>query len=979
VAEEIGLEEVVDHFTLIGDELELLRNKTGATRLGFAALLKSLLWRGRFPQSLAELPPDAVAHLARQVDVAPSALAGFDLAGRTAARHRTQVRAHTGYRECSLAVGSELSAWLAEHVAVRERRHDRVELALAERCRSELIEPPSPARLAEIARLGVHQAEQAALALVRDRVDPALGARLRGLIAASVDGELDTGALGVIKAPAGSVSLDTMLVEIAKLQAIRALEVPAGLMDGLDPGVVAAWCARAMVEAPSHLRRHADPTLFALLGALLVTREREVIDTLAQLLISTVHKINAHAEQKVVTEFVKDFRRVRGKETLLHRIAEASLETPDGSVREVVFPAAGGESTLADLVREYRSGGSEYQRSKRRVFKASYTNHYRRGLVRLLGVLEFRSNNTAHQPVIDALSLIERYAHSNIQYYPLEEEVVLDGAVDATWTELLTATDSRGRGRVVRGVYEACVFQTLRERLRCKEIWVLGAHEWRNPEEDLPADFETRRDEHYDKLHKPLDPAAFTSTVREEMRAALAALNDELPVLDWLKISERRSGAIQLSPLEAQAEPRNLRRLKKAVRDRWGQVPLIDMLTEAALRTEMLGHLTAVGSREALQRSVLWERLLLIAYSYGTNTGLSAVAAGEHGHTEADLRYTARRYFTVDGARAVAVQLADATFAARHEHVWGQGTTTVASDSTHFRAYDQNLFTEWHSRYGGRGVLIYWHVEKNSMVIHSQLISCAASEVAAMIEGAMRHGTTMKLEGNYVDSHGQSEIGFAITRLLDFDLLPRIKQINKTRLYQPDRGAPGAYPNLKAAMTRPIRWELIEQNYDQMIKYATAIRVGTASTEAILRRFTRNASHPVYQAMLELGRAQKTIFIARYLRDRQLQREIDEGLNVIESWNRVNDVIFFGRSGEFATNRRDQQQLGMLALHILQAALVYVNTLMVQDILAEPEWANVLTEEDKRGLTALFWSHVLPYGEINLNMTRRLALTGAPT
>ncbi len=48
-----------------------------------------------------------------------------------------------------------------------------------------------------------------------------------------------------------------------------------------------------------------------------------------------------------------------------------------------------------------------------------------------------------------------------------------------------------------------------------------------------------------------------------------------------------------------------------------------------------------------------------------------------------------------------------------------------------------------------------------------------------------------------------------------------------------------------------------------MIKYATAIRVGTATTEAILRRFIRTAAHPTYQAMLELGRAQKTIFVSR--------------------------------------------------------------------------------------------------------------------
>ncbi|MFI8829143.1 Tn3 family transposase [Streptomyces sp. NPDC053431] len=61
---------------------------------------------------------------------------------------------------------------------------------------------------------------------------------------------------------------------------------------------------------------------------------------------------------------------------------------------------------------------------------------------------------------------------------------------------------------------------------------------------------------------------------------------------------------------------------------------------------------------------------------------------------------------------------------ARSTELWGQGSTAVASDSAHVRAYDQNLFTEWHSRYGGRGVLIYWHVEKKSLVIHSQLINC---------------------------------------------------------------------------------------------------------------------------------------------------------------------------------------------------------------------------------------------------------------
>jgi TnpA family transposase len=105
---------------------------------------------------------------------------------------------------------------------------------------------------------------------------------------------------------------------------------------------------------------------------------------------------------------------------------------------------------------------------------------------------------------------------------------------------------------------------------------------------------------------------------------------------------------------------------------------------------------------------------------------------------------------------------------------------------------------------------------------------------------------------------------------------------------------------------------------------------------------------------------QKTIFLARHLRGRELQREINEGLNVVESWNRANAVIFYGKGGDLATNRRDEQEMSVLCLRILQAALVYVNTLMIQDLLADPEWADVFTPEDQRGLTPLFWSHCCP-------------------
>lgn len=95
---------------------------------------------------------------------------------------------------------------------------------------------------------------------------------------------------------------------------------------------------------------------------------------------------------------------------------------------------------------------------------------------------------------------------------------------------------------------------------------------------------------------------------------------------------------------------------------------------------------------------------------------------------------------------------------------------------------------------------------------------------------------------------------------------------------------------------------------------------------------------------------------------------------MVESWNAANAVIYYGKGGEISTNRREEVEMAALCLRILQASLVYVNTLMLQDVLAEPAWSEKLTGADRRGLTPLFWSHVRPYGEVNLDLGSRLDL-----
>ena len=109
------------------------------------------------------------------------------------------------------------------------------------------------------------------------------------------------------------------------------------------------------------------------------------------------------------------FKKIRGKARLLFKLAEATVDQPEGIIKEVVYPVVS-KKTLEELVAEFKTMGFDFEREVQESMRSSYGHHYRSMLMPVLDALIFQSNNTVHRPVIEALAVLKANRDSRQQY-----------------------------------------------------------------------------------------------------------------------------------------------------------------------------------------------------------------------------------------------------------------------------------------------------------------------------------------------------------------------------------------------------------------------------------------------------------------------------------------------------------------------------------------------------------------------------------
>ena len=654
-------DELIGTWTLTGADWDLIANKAGATRLGFAAMLKFYEIEGRFPAYREEVPPAVVRYLGSLVKVDPALYAKYPWTGRSIKYRKAQIRRVYGTRPPTEDDEERWARWLAEEICPAETSRDRLAAALRRRCRSEKVEPPAPGQVERVVASGCRQFDDAFAATAAARLGPLACGRLQDLLA-------QPNVLADLKSDPGPLGLDTLLAEIGKLSTVRALGLDESVFAGAADRIVAAWRARAARMYPSDFGECGEPVRYTLLAALCWTRQAELVDGLVELLIGLIHRINARAERRVEKELIGDLASVPGKRGIYTKMIDAALEHPDDTVRDAVYPAVpGGVRTLSALARELKATERAVAERVRYQLRGSYSHYYRRMLAPLLAAWEFRCNNSAYRPVTDAIGLLARYAgtDSDQKLYAASEKVPVDGVVPKAWLDGVVDDG----GRVERIPYELCVLIALREALRRREVYVQGAGRWKDPDEDLPVDFEDNRDVHYSELGKPLDAAEFTGGLRKRLDAGLTRLDKALArnTSGGVRIITRQGSPwVSVPKLDKLPEPRNLAALKAEVQRRWGTIDLLDILKDTAFITDFNDCFASVATREVLDRATLNRRLLLVLFALGTNMGIRQMAVtDEHGVGEAELRHVRSTFVTRENLRAAITTVVNATLEAR--------------------------------------------------------------------------------------------------------------------------------------------------------------------------------------------------------------------------------------------------------------------------------------------------------------------------
>jgi TnpA family transposase len=392
---------------------------------------------------------------------------------------------------------------------------------------------------------------------------------------------------------------------------------------------------------------------------------------------------------------------------------------------------------------------------------------------------------------------------------------------------------------------------------------------------------------------------------------------------------------------------------------RW--VRITDLLVEVDEMTGMSRHFTHLQTSEPVNDP---RALYTVLLAEATNLGLAKMAQACPEYTYRQLAWIADWYVRDETCRQALASIINA----QHRHPfaaqWGDGTTS-SSDAQQFPVGGRSAaIGRVNAHYGPEpGVKLYTHLSDQYGPYHSTTISATASEAPYLVDGLLYHETDLEIAEHYSDTGAFTDQIFGICQLLGFRYAPRIRDLADKRLHPFEKAS--SYPSLEALIGDRINVGQIESQWDELLRLATSIRQGTVTASLVLRKL---ASYPRQNGLAwglrELGRIDRTLFMLEWLQSPELRRRVTIGLNKGEAKNALSRAVCFHRRGMVHDRTFDDQRLRAGGLNLVVAAIVYWNTVYLEQAVATLRIAGLeIPDELLQHLSPLAWEHIVLTGE----------------
>jgi TnpA family transposase len=585
----------------------------------------------------------------------------------------------------------------------------------------------------------------------------------------------------------------------------------------------------------------------------------------------------------------------------------------------------------------------------------------RKLLASVIARLELRASGVDEDELLAGLRMIRQLADDKRRWLPgFSPSAFIDNA----WRPHVVDTS---RGRLDRRAYELCAAYELRSALRSGRLWVPGSRRHADPSSLLLSDeqWQSARASFTVTVERPLDGRERLDALAGEQAELLQRLADERDATAEACLAD---DGIVLADLDTTDEDDG--RLRKLIEPRLPELDLPELLIEVdgwTAFTDLLAPLSGNRRRSAEMPALLYAVILAQA----TNLGLTGMArASEFSYQQ--LEWAWEQLCREDTLTAASARLVDFHHRLPLAQEWGAGRLS-SSDGQRFAARGRGPGTAALPRYFGhrrRGMQIYsWTSDQYSQYA-SKVITATVRDATHTLDGILDNQTVLPIEEHTTDTHGYTEMIFGAYDLLGLRITPRIRDLDRQRLYRH-----GITPDVETAelLKQKIRPELITPYWDELLRLAASLRHGWAPAALLLTRLQAGSRrNPLAQALQEYGRLIKSNFVLDWLADQELRSRVGRQLNKGEQLHALRRAIFYANEGHVRQRTPEQQSEQALCLAIVINAIIVWNTVYTQRVLDELRSAGeLITTSEIEHISPFAHQHIHLYGHYPFDLAGR--------